>query len=195
MKFQTVNGRSVLKTQLFDLSNYARKRSLSVQPSQRDRDAPSVDVDDDWSKLSGKDLYDSCLRSASVAASRKSLKETVHEKSDLLLSSSGASQKMKSSLFAVRNDEDLKISSTMLTKQEQLSYKAVVPVILLAAKVAAVKAVEERFCFLMGSEIGKWVEEKYLQLVDKVMDPNNIFFLGFKQVSGKIRPWEWNDEG
>lgn len=42
----------------------------------------------------------------------------------------------------------------MLTKQEQLSYKAVVPMILLAAKVASVKAVEERFCFLMGSDIG-----------------------------------------
>lgn len=54
------------------------------------------------------------------------------------------------------------------------------PIILLAAKVASVKAVEERFCFLMGTDIGKWVEDKYMQLVDKVMDPDNIFFLGFR---------------
>lgn len=116
MKFQTVNGKSVLKTRLFDLSNYAAKRSFSVQPSQKDKDAPAVDVDDDWSKLSGKSLYDSCLRSASVALPRKSTKDTIDEHSDLLLSCSGASQKMKSSLFTIRSDENLKISSTMLTK-------------------------------------------------------------------------------
>lgn len=189
-----MNGKSVLKTRLFDLSNYAGKRARSVQPRE-DKDAPAVDVDEDWAKLSGKSLYDSCLRSASVAASRSQVKDSAEKHANLLLSRSGTSQKAKSSLLAIRSDENLKISSTMLTKQEQLSYKAVVPVILLAAKVAAVKAVEERFCFLMGSEIGKWAEEKYLLLVDKVMDPNNIFFLGFRQISGKIKPWEWHDEG
>ena len=91
VKFQTVNGKSILKTKLFDLSNYAGKRAASVQLTKRDRDAPAVDVDDDWSKLSGKSLYDSCLRSSSVMASRKSMKDTVDKRSDLLLSCANTS--------------------------------------------------------------------------------------------------------
>ncbi|CAL6103079.1 Conserved_hypothetical protein [Hexamita inflata] len=159
LKFETQNGQSKLKSQLFAdiINNYTTNRKFD---------------DDHWSKLEGMGLYTKLCDEMDQKAKAKIIKTKKSYKQE---------QKSK---FLIEPERQV------MGAKVQLHYKAILPISLLCAQIAAVKAAEEKYVYLLNTDVGKIILQKFYNQIKLVIDQEQLMQSVYKMI-GNIEEWEW----
>ncbi|CAL6103069.1 Conserved_hypothetical protein [Hexamita inflata] len=114
-----------------------------------------------WSKLSGEDLYQNLIQEQFKKESEK--KQTVFK-------------------YQTKTNDKDEFQPTTVSEGEAFHIKKVVPILLLCAKIAAVKAAEEIYCYLMNGETGKAIMQKYDEMIDGILDKEKVLLDGLRKI-------------